>query len=165
MKRLVVLCFLVFSFVYSGVSQEVTSGSLLVLKGQGRVNMEVDFSHASIHGFSEDAFADFEHDWIKDKNEVIALFIGEVMANCDKIVVGMFDDTEYTIKVDVLSVTPKGDYYCKAELINKSDDILATIDGIKEYGGKFGSKLNLIKDGAIHTGAAFGRFLRKKLKK
>ena len=152
------------SFVYPGFSQEITTGSLHVLKGQGRVNMEVDFSHASIHGFSEDAFADFEHDWIKDKNEVVALFIGEVMTNCDKIVVGMFDDTEYTIKVIVLSVSPKGDYYCKAELINKSGDISATIDGIKAYGDKFGSKLNLIKDGATHTGAAFGRFLRKKLK-
>lgn len=164
MKRVFAILVLMI-FVYTVSSQEITKGSLSVLKGQGRVNIELDFSKASIHGLNDDAFADYEHDWIRDKNEVVALFIGEVLANCDKIVVGMFDDTEYTIKVIVLSITPKGDFYCQAELINKSGDILATIDGIKEFGGRFGSKLNLIKDGAKHTGAAFGRFLRKKLKK
>lgn len=164
MKRIIVISILMFLFVNAAFTQVVTNGSLDVLKGQGRVNMQLDFSEASIMGMDEDAFANYEHDWIKDKDEVIALFVGEVLSNCNSVVIGMFSNTEYTIKVNVLSINPKGDYYCTADVINKSGDVLVTINGIKEFGGRFGSKLNLIKDGAKHTGASFGRFLRKKLK-
>jgi hypothetical protein len=152
------------TFVCLGYSQEVTKGSLDVLKGKDRVNIELDFSQASIHGMDDDSFADYEHDWMKDKDEVVTLFVGEVMANCNRIIVGMFKNTEFTIKVTVLSINPKGDFYCLADVVDKSGQIVASISNIKEYGGKFGSKLNLIKDGARHTGARLGRFLNKKLK-
>ena len=32
-------------------------------------------------------------------------------------------------------------------------------------GGHFGTKLNLIKDGAKHTGAALGKFLKNRAKR
>ena len=164
MRKIIVICILMLSFVNAAYSQVVTKGSLDILKGQGRVNLELDFSQASIMGMDEDAFANYEHDWIKDKDEVVALFVGEVLANCNNVVIGMFSKTNYTIKVTVLSINPKGDYVCTADVVNNSGEVLTTIDGIKEFGGRFGSKLNLIKDGAKHTGASFGRFLRKKLK-
>lgn len=165
MKKIVVISLFIFSFVNTAISQVVTSGSLNVLKGQGKVNLELDFSQASIMGMDEDAFANYEHDWFRDKDEVVALFVGEVLSNCDNIIIGVFSNTRYTIKVKVLSITPKGDFYCTADVVDNSGEVLASINGIKEFGGRFGSKLNLIKDGAKHTGASFGRFLRKKLRK
>ena len=164
MKRIVVISFLMLLFANIVSSQVVTKGSLDVLKGRGRVNLEMDFSQASIMGMEEDAFANYEHDWIRDKDEIVALFVGEVLSNCNSIIVGVFSNTEYTIKVNVLSISTKGDYYCTADVINRSGEVVASINGIKEFGGRFGSKLNLIKDGAKHTGERFGKFLRKKLK-
>ena len=50
MKKIVLISLFIFSFVNSAISQVVTSGSLNVLKGQGKVNLELDFSQASIMG-------------------------------------------------------------------------------------------------------------------
>ena len=164
MNRILIVSFLMISFVNVAFSQVVTKGSLDVLKGQGRVNLEMDFSQASIMGMEEDAFANYEHDWYKDKEEVVALFVGELLSNCNRIIIGMFSNTRYTIKLYVLSISPKGDYCCAADVIDNTGEVVASINGINEFGGRFGSKLNLIKDGAKNTGARFGRFLRKKLK-
>lgn len=165
MKGFIIICILMFQFANTVFSQEVTKGSLSVLKGQGRVNLELDYTQASINGMDEEAFANYEKDWKKDKNDIAALFVGEVMANCNTIFVGIFKNTEYTIKMYVLYINHKGDFLCMANVVNKSGEVLATIEGIRGKGGKFGSKLNLIKDGAEHTGKAFGKFLNKKLKK
>lgn len=165
MNRLLSICILMISFVMTGHSQVVSSGSLDVLRGQGRVNVDLDFSEASIHGMDEESFAIYESDWDRDKDEIKLAFIGEALTTCNNLILGTFSNAEYTIKVIVLSITPKGDYFCKANVLNKSGDVLATIDGIRANGGKIGSKLNLIKDGAKHTGESFGKFLSKALKK
>lgn len=153
-----------FGLAQVGFSQKVTSGSLQVLKNQPRVNLEVDFSQASIHGMSEDDFAIYERDWNRDKDQIIAHFRIEASERCDNLVIGPYPDAEYTIKVIVLRVNMKGDFICIGEVRNKAGELIATIDGISERGGHVGSKLNLIKDGAKHTGERFGIFLRKQMK-
>ena len=162
MKKLFVL--FLFCLPILGYAQKVTNGSLKVLKGQARVNLEIDFSQAVIHGMSEDDFAVYERDWFRDKDQVIAFFRIEAAESCDKIAIGPFPEAEYTIKVSVLRINTKGDFTCIGELQNKSGEVLASITGISDQGGRFGSKLNLIKDGAKHTGERFGIFLRKQLK-
>ena len=41
----------------------------------------------------------------------------------------------------------------------------AEAEGINARGGKIGTKLNLMKDGAKHTGKALGKFLLQNMKK
>lgn len=162
MKKLFVLFLLCIPLV--GYSQKLTSGSLEVLKNQARVNIELDFSQAVIHGMSEDDFDIYERDWSRDKDQVKTIFMIEASDRCTNLVIGHFPEVEYTIKVVVLRINTQGDFTCMGELRNKSGEVLATITGISDKGGRFGSKLNLIKDGAKHTGERLGIFLRKQLK-
>ena len=148
----------------AGYSQKVTSGSLKILKNQARVNLELDFSQAVIHGMSEDDFDIYERDWSRDKDQIKAFFMIAASDRCTNLIIGPFPEAEYTLRVIVLRINTQGDFTCIGELRNKSGDVLATITGISDKGGRFGSKLNLIKDGAKHTGERFGIFLRKQLR-
>ncbi len=162
MKKFFVLFLLCLPLV--AYSQKITSGSLNVLKNQAKVNLELDFSQAIIHGMNEDDFEIYERDWNRDKPQVIAYFTAEASDRCDKIAIGRFPDAEYTLKIIVLRINTSGDFTCAGELHNKSNEVVATITGISDKGGRIGSKLNLIKDGAKHTGERLGIFLRKKIK-
>lgn len=164
MKTKLLFILFLFGLTQVAFSQKVTSGSLKILKDQARVNLEIDFSEASIHGMSEDDFAVYERDWNRDKEQIISHFRIEAAESCDKVIIGPYPDAEYTIKVIVLRINTKGDFTCIGELRNKSGEVLASISGISDTGGRVGSKLNLIKDGAKHTGEKFGIFLRKQIR-
>ena len=49
--------------------------------------------------------------------------------------------------------------------LDKSEKVQGTISGLFGKGGMFGTKLNLIKDGAKSTGKRAGALLRKYIKK
>ena len=145
---------------------QTTKGSFTVLNGTPRVRMVIDFSEADIHGMSEEEFAAYEEDWEIDKPDIIARFMTECNNKCrDTIYVGRYKDAPYEIKVIVHTISVKGDFDCDAFLLDTDGNELGSIVGIREKGGRVGSKLNLIKDGAEHTGALFGTLLQKAIKK
>ena len=63
----------------------------------------------------------------------------------------------------------RGDYDCDLflfrNLADGSQEFVAEAEGINARGGKIGTKLNLMKDGAKHTGKALGKFLLQNMKK
>jgi hypothetical protein len=65
----------------------------------------------------------------------------------------------------VTTISPKGDYSFVVQLIDKKGEIVGSIAGLFGKGGMFGTKLNLIKDGAKSTGKRAGALLRKYIKK
>lgn len=127
----------------------------------GKAKVEVDFSDASIHGMSEEDFQLLENDWMKDKPEVIATFLGGISDGLAGVLsLGSGFKTPFTVRVNVLTVSGQGDYTCDVDIL-KDGKSIATIERVKADGGSWGSKLNLIKDGAKHTGEQVGRKLRK----
>ena len=140
------------------------SGSFAPLQNQARVKLVINFSEADIMGMSEEAFSEFEEDWTHDKIEVVSLFYSyanDVLR--DKLVVGNYKtDTDFILRLDVRTVDVRGNYDCDLVLIYLGEEI-ARAEGLYAKGGTFGSKLNLMKDGAEHTGAAIGKFLLKEL--
>ena len=86
------------------------------------------------------------------------------------IVVGNYKQgTDYMLDLVVRTVNARGDYDCDVYLYRNLDDgsqeFVAEALGINARGGKIGTKLNLMKDGAKHTGKALGKFLLQAAKK
>ena len=167
MKKLITLLVVLSTFITYAFSQKITTiGSFGALEGQQRVKMYIDFSEADIMGMEEDDFAAYEENYVRYKVEIVANFYSYANeALRGKLLVGNYkQETEYTLNVIVHSVSAKGDYSCDLILSHDNGDI-AKAEGIFCKGGKFGSKLNLMKDGAEHTGAFIGFFLKKQIEK
>jgi len=168
MKRYILILLLLTTAVTLGKAQTI-NGDFTPLKEQTRVKMDIDFSDAVIMGMSEEEFSEYEEDWEHDKVEVYSLFynyVNEVLKG--NIIVGNYkQDTEYVLQVKILTVDVRGDYDSDVYLIHNhpggEQETVATIEGLFARGGKFGSKLNLMKDGAEHTGNALGKVLLKEM--
>lgn len=164
MKKNLVLATLLILSTF-GLSAETISGSFKELALCGKAKIEIDFSNASIHGMSEEDFEYVEPDWNKDKPGIVAKLVGNLTERLDGVLLfGSRLDTPFVIKVNVLSINTHGDYICNV-IIFKDEEEVASIQEVKANGGKIGSKLNLIKDGAEHTGDKAGRLLRRELRK
>ena len=163
MKRYTFILIALF-FCATSFAQQLESGSLLPLQQEKRVNFIMEFH--SIHGMTEDDFSIYEKDWYKDKPEIVAKFL--TYANqglSNMLVLGNYPDSKYTARVVVYDINVKGDYLCDLIVVDGSNNEIARITDIRGRGGVFGTKLNLIKDGAEHTGEDFGLVLRKFIRK
>lgn len=151
-------------FALESYSQKLVEGSLAPLKAAQKVELILDFSKAYIHGMSESEFSDYEKGWDKDKPQIVGLFMKETRdAIGDVIRLGRYSDADYIMRVYVIDISVSGDFECEVEVNDTSSTTIAKID-FKAKGGRFGTKLNLIKDGAQHAGTALGSFLKKKLR-
>ena len=156
-----------FLFFLSGVNaQKITSGSFDCLKRGDKVRISVDYSKASIHGLTEDEFADYEMDWLQKKDEICSSFVAAADEKLNgRLYLGAFKDAVYEFKVNIIRVNTKGDTFAEAVLVTReSNEVMAKVEQLKASGGHFGSKLNLMKDGAEHTGELLGKLIRRKVK-
>ncbi|MCM1555829.1 MAG: hypothetical protein NC048_10115 [Bacteroides sp.] len=120
----------------------------------------------SVHGMSEEDFNYYEKDWYKDKPEVVSKFLSYANQGLGDILsLGRYPSSKYTVKAIVNDINVKGDYLCDMIVIDSSENEITRIMDIKARGGVWGTKLNLIKDGAEHTGELFGRTLRMYIRK
>ena len=164
MKRILFLLSFALMSVLNMAAQGRVQGSFAPLKGESRVNFDIVFRN--IHGMSEADFSAYETDWQKDKPEVVGIFTNDANRTLgDGLTIGHFPDTPYTLKVVVNSVSTKGDYLCDALLLDAQQHEIARIDALKTRGGVWGTKLNLIKQGAESAGKACGKALKAALKK
>ncbi len=163
MKRFFTSILLVMFCLICGA--QTLTGSLSSLKGESKANFVIEY--LTIRGMAETDFANYEKDWKKDKGEIVGKFLSNANEGLgETLLIGTFPTAKFTVKAEVLSVNEDGDYKCDLILIdNTTKTEVARIKGIKADGGHFGSTLNLIGDGAEHTGRKFGKTLKKFLKK
>ena len=170
MKK-IVATLLIISAIFTVANAQKVTGSFAPLGDEARVKMNIDFSEADIMGMSEEEFADFEEDWNHDKVDILAYIYERANdALNGAISVGNYkQETEYTLDLVVRTVNGRGDYDCDLflyrNLADGSQEFVAEAEGISARGGKIGTKLNLMKDGAKHTGKALGKFLLQNAKK
>lgn len=170
MKR-IFAALLIFSTIFTVANAQKVNGSFASLGDEARVRMNIDFSEADIIGMSEAEFTDYEEDWTHDKVQILSLFYENVNdALKGSFVVGNYNiDTEYTLDLVVRTVSARGDYDCDVylyrNLADGSREFVAEALGVYARGGKIGTKLNLMKDGAKHTGKELGKFLLQAAKK
>ena len=170
MKK-IVATLLIISAIFTVANAQKVTGSFAPLGDEARVKMNIDFSEADIMGMSEEEFADFEEDWNHDKVDILAYIYERANdALNGAISVGNYkQETEYTLDLVVRTVNGRGDYDCDVYLYRNLDDgsqeFVAEALGVNARGGKIGTKLNLMKDGAKHTGKELGKFLLQAAKK
>ena len=169
MKKIVSTLLVLVAFLTAANAQKVT-GSFAPLANEARVKMYIDFSEADIMGMSEEEFTDFEEDWTHDKVEIVSLFYTNANAELNgALVVGNYkQDTEYTLNLIVRTVDARGNYDCDLVLVRNLEDgrqeTVAKAEALYARGGLIGTKLNLMKDGARHTGRVLGMFLLQAMK-
>ena len=163
-KALAVIAVALFCSGFAAMAQKVT-GSFEALRDAGRVKMVIEFAEADIMGMTEEQFSEYETDWEKDKPGLLSLFYSYAnRALKGALTVGSYNfDTDCTLTLVVRSVTSKGDYDCDL-ILTEGGEECGRIIGLYAPGGVFGTKLNLMKDGAKHTGVAIGRLLLKEIR-
>lgn len=167
MKKVISLLLLAVVFT-TAYAQKVT-GDFRPLKDQVRARLIVDFSDAIIMGMTLEEFADYEEDWEHDKIEVFSLVYNYANEELERtLVVGNYNnDTEYVLHLMVRTIDVRGDYDSDLYLIHNFADgrkeTIGKVEGLFARGGRFGTKLNLMKDGAEHTGTALGKLLIKEM--
>ena len=166
MKRVLLLSlFLLACGIVKG--QVISKGSLEALKSQHLINFEADFSNASIMYMTEEEFAQHEDDWYEDKPVVIMNFLEEIHNTFkNKLIITRTENKNYyTLKWVVINISSKGDNLSEIHIIAPNGEVVAIISNLYAEGGTFGTKLNLIKQGASNAGEKLGKFLYKKIKK
>ena len=162
MKRLLFViftCLSLCSYAQAPLSTEVVTGSFEALYNK-TANLEIEY--VKIHNRSEAEFAEYEKDWKVDKPDVEDLILQNANAALKNVCYLNFGkESDWTVKVVVTTISPKGDYSFVVQLIDKKGEIVGSIAGLFGKGGMFGTKLNLIKDGAKSTGKKLGTILRK----
>ena len=162
MKKVVLsLVFVLGSLFYVGAQEK----TILDVSQAQVVNLVVDFSNASIHNMDENAFSTYEPSYAKGKNEVIAKLVEEFNDE-EKVgfILGNFPKADYTVKVNVVAGSRKGDMLSNAEILDIDGNVIATISDIKGDGGTFGSNMNLMGDGCKSTGEALAKRMAKMIK-
>ena len=162
MKRLLFViftCLSLCSYAQMPLSTEVVTGSFEALYNK-TANLEIEY--VKIHNRSEAEFAEYEKDWKVDKPDVEDLILQNANAALKNVCYLNFGkESDWTVKVVVTTISPKGDYSFVVQLIDKKGEIVGSIAGLFGKGGMFGTKLNLIKDGAKSTGKKLGTILKK----
>lgn len=165
MKRFFALTFVCMALC-AMQAQNVDSGSLRELAEAGVASFEIDYSEAHIHSMTEAEFALYEEDWDKDQKYIIAEFLDNLNDRTgDQLVVVKGKKTDLTLRWVVLHIDPRGNIISELHVVNKEGKVLAKITELRGAGGRFGTKLNLIKDGARSSGKRAGSFLKRELMK
>lgn len=158
MKRIISLLILV-AAVFAANAQQI-EGSLDTLRGEDRVNFELNFSNATIHGMTEAEFAKYEEDWYKDMPQIIGDFLGGLnAANSNFVRFASYPQSRYTLRVNVIDVAIDGSFDSDVLLLDANSNVVAKIRGLRTSGGVFGTKLYLIKKGAEHSGKRLGKII------
>lgn len=165
MRKLIALLMLCFALLNANAIR-LESGSLKELAKAREARFEVDYSNAVIHGMSEEEFAQYELDWDKDQPVIIAKFLGTLNDRTgDYLMVAKGKNAPLTLRWVVLKINTHGDITSELHVIAEDGTILANIIELNAEGGTFGTKLNLIKDGAEESGKRAGSYLKRQLKK
>ena len=164
MKRfLILMCCIAFGFAAKAQKLE---GDFAVLLNESRVDFELSFANARIHGMTETEFAKYEDGWHKDLREIVGYFMDNLNNGVRKLVrFSSYPTAKYKLKVDVLDVSTRGSFDSDAILLDNSGNVVAKISGLQTDGGVFGTKLYLIKCGASCNGDNLGDILYRTLKK
>ena len=152
-------CLSLCSYAQKPLSTEVMTGSFEVLYNKN-ANLEIEY--VKIHNRSEAEFAEYEKDWVVDKPDVEDLILqnaNAVLKNACHLNLGK--ESDLTVKVVVTTISQKGDFSFVVQLVDKKGEIVGNIANLFGKGGVFGTKLNLIKDGAKSTGKKLGTILKK----
>ena len=152
-------CLSLCSYAQAPLSTEVKTGTFEALYKK-TANLEIEY--IKIHNRSEAEFAEYEKDWVVDKPDVEDLILQSANAALKGACYLSFGkESDLTVKVVVTTISQKGDFSFVVQLVDKKGEIVGNIANLFGKGGIFGTKLNLIKDGAKSTGKKVGTILKK----
>lgn len=159
---IIVACLSLCSYAQAPFNNEVVTGSFAALNGK---IANLDIVYEKIHNMSEADFAEYEKDWNVDKPEIEGYILQKANTALNgSCYLKMGKEENLTVRIVVNTVSVKGDHSFEVLLVDKTEKVLGKLSGLFGKGGMFGTKLNLIKDGAKSTGKRAGALLKKYVK-
>ena len=160
---IIVACLSLCSYAQAPFNNEVVTGSFSALNGK---IANLDIVYEKIHNMSEADFAEYEKDWNVDKPEIEGYILQKANTALNgSCYLKMGKEENLTVRIVVNTVSVKGDHSFEVLLVDKTEKVLGKLSGLFGKGGMFGTKLNLIKDGAKSTGKRAGAWLKKYINK
>ena len=159
---IIVACLSLCSYAQAPFNNEVVTGSFAALNVK---IANLDIVYEKIHNMSEADFAEYEKDWNVDKPEIEGYILQKANTALNgSCYLKMGKEENLTVRIVVNTVSVKGDHSFEVLLVDKTEKVLGKLSGLFGKGGMFGTKLNLIKDGAKSTGKRAGALLKKYVK-
>ena len=127
------------------------------------LSIDIDYSEAVICGMDEETFAEYEKDWRTDKPEINSIIVKKMLKSmADNFLIKK--NAPNIVKIKMYNITENGGMNCSVEVIDSAGVTKVKVDEVKcNRGGVFGTKLNLMKDGAEKIGSMIGRKIKKAL--
>jgi hypothetical protein len=161
-KRLIAL--IMFLAPVLTYAQEMTMGSFDALANERYVSVEFDYSRSKIGKVPFDIFLDEEENWDKGYVDIVKRFVREANQNTQDLFYKASETENYKLTFVVLVVDDDGSTNGSLFLKDKDGNTIGVAGPFKAYGGRFGSKMNLMGDASERLGKKVARFIVKALK-
>ena len=179
MKKVAFALISLLLFSVTGNAQKIKSGGLEGIYPEGTLNIIIDYSRASIKGYTEeeliDANINLTKDWVEGKNYLLERYIDSIKKGYKTALlsipraqqseynlrVGVFKDAHYSLVLYPDNIQDNGTLTATAEVVDDSGTTIAEISDIKGKGGRYGSYVNLVGDGLESAGYKIGYLLEK----
>lgn len=153
MKRLliVIFCFVLCSAANSQIIKDA--------------NYSVDYSQVMICGMDEETFAEVEEDWFKDRPEISGNILQELLNKTAKYL-SFKKSSQNQVIVYVKNISDNGKFNADIALFNEKNELFFKIQNVScSKGGTWGTKLHLMKEGALKEGKNLGNAFINEFKK
>ena len=165
MKR-ALICILVF-LPLLGFAKKPKGYALDFMKGEKSLNITFDISKAGIMGADNEEESMLVPIWKQDSSALVKHFYNGVRDELGNyyFLFGNRPDANYKAIIHIQQVAQDGSVYSLVDFMpNSGGEILCSFE-LVGTGGRFGSFLNLFCDGLEESGEAFGKILKKYIKK
>lgn len=163
MKRLLTIAVALFMMTGAVCAQNfrLESGSLDSLRNVSLLNIDVDFDKGVYKLIPEKEFAGIEPKWELIKEETTDRYIEGLnkTLKLSRKVALRSEEQRYTIRLNIISVSDKGDTIATVDILDKDGKTVAHFRDLYADGGVFGTFCNLMGDGLEEAGEKIGRYI------
>lgn len=148
----------------SSYGQKLVEGSLDQLKGEQKIKIEYNYNDAEIKGMTFSEYVAQEKNWETGNEEIRAKFIEEFNNASKGKIKATKEDSKYTLVLNISEVGRSGDAEGTACVKDSEGNVIVKIEKVRGEGGKWGTHINLMGDGAKSMGESLGKFFKSKMK-
>ena len=154
------LLFFLCAFCLSAMAQ---AGDFSLME-ERMITLSVNWSEASIVGYTAENIGSYEHDWDKDQPVLLQKLTLKYNKHLGAALPAVMEgDNNYTVELRPLHVSDRGNMTCYAVIKDRQGNVVETLPKFKAKGGHCGTFLNLVGDGMKSAGKQLAKQVNKYL--
>ena len=151
-----------FILLLAMVAFSATYAQKFSLRNEKRITLSVNWSEATIVGYTDQEIINYEPDWEKDQPALLRHLWEKYNKKMGMQLPGALNVTSnYTLELRPLTVNKNGDMLCYAVILDHEGTVVAQLPKFQAEGGHVGTFLNLVGDGMKSAGTQLGKRIKK----